>query len=346
MDSFKGNNFNLIRIYLSLSVFFFHSYELSHESGLMFLNRFFNGERAVQAFFIISGYLIIMSYHRSNSAKDFLLKRIRRVYPAYFVIILSCAILGCLISTLSATQYFTSIDFYKYIAANLCFLNFIQPSLPGVFNENIYTTINGSLWSLKIEVAYYLLAPLLIFLRGKINVHILYSIVFLSSVGYFIGMKYLYSIDHNEAYFFLSHQIPGQLFYFILGAWVVELEKKKWFIPVVKWLGIPSLLALFFPVSAALQSILIAIVVFFCAYIVPMIKYPYREQDISYGIYIYHFPIIQVLVYYQLYRPYPVMGLICSLIILLIISTLSWLFIEKPFIARKLNQKLAKQIQY
>ena len=337
----KNNNLNLIRIYLSLSVVLYHSYELSKNAGLGFLVKFFNGESAVEAFFIISGFLVMKSYYRSQSVKSFFIKRLKRIYPAYVTIILLCAILGVLVTTNTASRYFSSPDFYRYLFSNLFFLNFIHPDLPGVFANNPFTAVNGSLWTLKIEVGYYLLVPLIVMLRSKINTHLLYGMLFVLSLGYFMGMKHLYLSSGNNTYLFLSRQIPGQLFYFILGAWAVEWERTTVFANVISWFGIPAIIVLWFPMPAGIQCILQAIGVFFFAYIVPRVNYPYKDEDISYGLYIYHFPVIQVLVYYQLYDRSPFVGLALSLLTTIALAVLSWVFIEKTFIVKKWNGKLA-----
>ena len=329
------NNFNLVRICLSLCVVFFHCFELSQQPSLKFLAYLFNGERAVQAFFIISGYLIIKSYLRSGSSKEFFIKRIKRIYPAYFALIITCAVLGCIISTLSIAQYFSSAELYKYLLSNLFFLNFITPTLPGVFTENTYATINGSLWTLKIEVGFYLLVPLIIFLKEKVNKHFLYGFLFLSSIGYFLLMKYLYIHNSNDNYLFLSRQIPGQLFYFVLGGWMAELEKNQYFINIVKRAGSLCIVVLFFPLPILVQSILLALSVYFFAYSIPVINYPYRKEDVSFGLYIYHFPVIQILVFYKFYSNNPFVGLALSLCITFLLAILSWIFIEKPFIQKK-----------
>lgn len=331
----KGNNFNLIRIYLSLSVVFFHCYELSGELTLNFLTKYFNGEMAVQAFFIISGYLIMKSYHRSISVKEYFFKRLLRIYPAYVAVILLCAILGCFVTALSIPQYFTSPSLYKYLGANLLFLNFLQPALPGVFLNNLFTTVNGSLWTLKIEVAYYILVPIIVFLQKRINVHFLYGVLFFFSVIYFLFFKHFAVTLNNDLYLFLSRQIPGQLFYFIIGAWVCELEEKRWFFYFIKWAGIPAIVLLFFPLPIAFQCLLMAINVFFIANIVPTIKNPYRQHDISYGVYIFHFPVIQVLVFYGVFKSAPLSSVVYALIATIILSIICWLTIERPFILKK-----------
>lgn len=342
-DFTRNNNFNLLRIYLSLSVVFYHCYELSQKAALNFVNTWFNGERAVEAFFIISGYLIIKSYYRCASISEFLKKRILRIYPAYFVVIVLCVIAGAVFTTLPAAAYFTSAQLYKYIAVNVVFLNFLQPTLPGVFSNNFLSTVNGSLWTLKIEVAYYFLVPLIAVLRTKINVHLLYGLIFISSLIYFLGMKQLFSNTNNQMYLFLSRQITGQLFYFIAGAWLAELEKKSWFITIAKWAGIPCIIAIFFPFPISVECVLLAIAVYFCACIAPSINFRYKQHDISYGLYIYHFPVIQVLVSCGLYNSSVFLGFTYSVIITFLLAVFSWFFVERPFITKKKTEILIVQ---
>lgn len=339
VSSAGNNNFNLIRIGLSLSVVFYHIYELSGKQELAFLLRFFNGDTAVNAFFIISGFLITESCRRSHSTKEFFIKRVRRIYPAYLAVVLLCAAGGWVISSYSVGSYLTSPHLYKYILANIGFLNFIEPTLPGVFTGNIFEAVNGSLWTLKVEVAFYLLVPLIAWMRSKMNVHWLYALLFVSSVAYYIITRRLYFTYHYDILLFLSRQIPGQLFYFILGAWAAEIKNYKWFRPMLKWIGIPALIILWFPMTRILQSVLLAIAVFWGAYTVPVIKYTYKREDISYGIYIYHFPVIQVLVSGGFFRS-PFYGLVLTLVFTFILSVLSWIYIEKPFIAGRVNRKM------
>jgi len=114
----------------------------------------------------VSGFLIFMSYEKTHSTQRYFVKRARRIYPAYFFVITISVVAGLLLSDSSWADYF-SLQTLKYIAANLVFLNFLQPSLPGLFDGNIIQAVNGALWTLKIKVMFYLSVPLIVFAFGK-----------------------------------------------------------------------------------------------------------------------------------------------------------------------------------
>lgn len=133
------------------------------------LSSVFSAGVAVDSFFVISGFLIFMSYERSNSLKDYFAKRFRRIYPAYLTVIVICAILGLFFSSHSSLHQYYSIDWLKYFLSNLSFMNFLQPTLPGVFEENHMPLVNGSLWTIKAEVMFYLAVPLIFFFLSRYN---------------------------------------------------------------------------------------------------------------------------------------------------------------------------------
>src|SRR5690606_19253145 len=98
---------------------FSHSYLLLDKGEEEPLYRWVNGlyfsELGVYGFFVISGYLIYQSLERSSSVKSYLKKRIRRVFPALFVVVfLATFVLGSLRTTLPLSQYLSSSSTWLY----------------------------------------------------------------------------------------------------------------------------------------------------------------------------------------------------------------------------------------
>ena len=96
------------------------------------------------------------------------------------MVILVSAFLFSFISVNSFNDYFYNTQFWNYLLANLSFQNYIEPCLPGVFESNKICAINGALWTIKIEEAFYLLVPIFYwFVRvKKLNYYLLIIILF------------------------------------------------------------------------------------------------------------------------------------------------------------------------
>ncbi|MBD5408152.1 MAG: acyltransferase [Treponema sp.] len=158
----KENAFHFIRLACCLIVIYEHAAVLC-DAGIPCLN--LRG-MAVDVFFILSGFWVTLSYLKSSSAKGYALKRIRWIFPQYAATVVLCAVLLASFSSLELRAYFSSSGFWKYLAANLCTLNFLHPSLPGVFGD---VAVNGSLWTIKIELAFYVLLPAVIFFAHAVE---------------------------------------------------------------------------------------------------------------------------------------------------------------------------------
>lgn len=152
----KENGFHFVRLACCLIVMYEHAAVLGG-ADVPCLN--LRG-MAVDVFFILSGFWVTLSYLKSVSMKEYALKRIRRIFPQYAAVVVFGAVLLFSFSPLGIRAYFSSDGFWKYLAANLCTLNFLHPSLPGVFGD---VAVNGSLWTIKIEIAFYVLLPAVIF---------------------------------------------------------------------------------------------------------------------------------------------------------------------------------------
>lgn len=149
-DYFQTNNLDLMRLLLASAVFVHHLADVSKVDALepLHLSALF----AVQGFFVISGFLVAKSCESSRSIWSFYEKRIRRVYPAYaFVVIITFVLFYWLSSAEGFLEYLGS--GLRYLIAQLTFMGFAQHSIPGVFEGNPIQAVNGSLWTLKIELA-------------------------------------------------------------------------------------------------------------------------------------------------------------------------------------------------
>ncbi|MDQ6619088.1 MAG: acyltransferase, partial [Pseudomonadota bacterium] len=158
----RHNNLDLVRFIAAAMVLVSHSYTLTGRNGEPALFGYETiGGLAVAVFFVISGFLVTGSWLRSPSLRTFALKRALRIMPALVVVVtFSALVLGALLSPLPLGQYYVHPQTRDYFL-NLTFTE-LNYSLPAVFARNPFPhAVNGSLWTLPIEVSMYALLALL-----------------------------------------------------------------------------------------------------------------------------------------------------------------------------------------
>ncbi len=161
----KENAFNFLRLICCLIVIYEHSAILSGANLPVFNLR----GTAVNVFFILSGFWVTLSYLKSSSVKKYVLKRFKKIFPEYWLVVFASAVLLSFFSSLSFKEYFSDSGFYKYLLANVLTLNFVHPTLPGVFeNMALNGSVNGSLWTIKVELGFYIVLPFLIWILKKV----------------------------------------------------------------------------------------------------------------------------------------------------------------------------------
>lgn len=329
----KKNNFDLLRLLLALTVCLVHATELSGFEALRSVTGFLSSRIAVQAFFVVSGFLIVMSYERSSSLLSYTSKRIRRIYPAYFTVVLLSALGLALVSTQPLAEYF-SLSWVKYLLANLTFLNFVQSTLPGVFEANRMPAVNGALWTLKVEVMFYVSVPLLVFCRRRAPRLPLLLLVYALSVGYATFLLGAAAQTGNAFYEQLARQLPGQLCFFVAGAglfyYLPLFERRvKLFVTLA---ALVLLIDHWIPLPWLQPAALAVIVLFFGLFLYAGNFGKYG--DFSYGVYILHFPLIQLLLNAGWSAEHPWLFLATAVSLTFFGAVLMWNLVEKRFLLR------------
>ncbi|ADE13108.1 acyltransferase family protein [Sideroxydans lithotrophicus] len=330
----RVNNFDLLRFVFAFIVFLVHAYVLSGADSLSILSEIFSSEIAVKSFFVVSGFLIFMSYENSKDVGNYFSKRARRIYPAYIFVVVACAVLGMIFSKYSWHEYI-SLELAKYILANLVFLNFMHPSLPGVFEHNSLQAINGALWTLKIEVMFYLLVPVVVRAFRKYGRMKVIFLLYACSVIYSIYMEYMANKTGAGFYLELQRQLPGQLVYFIAGA--TSYYYFQHFAKYAPWLALLAVTA--FALKSwlpwiAVQPIALGVLVIYFACIFSYVGNFGKYGDFSYGVYIVHFPILQLLISFGLFNTHPWLMLLSAGFMVVTTAYFLWHFVEKRFLRK------------
>ncbi|MGD9784998.1 MAG: acyltransferase family protein [Hyphomicrobiaceae bacterium] len=329
------NSFGVLRLAMASAVVVSHSYWLATGIGgvtepVHAWTGYTLGQHAVQVFFFLSGILVAQSLVRGGVVR-FLLARGLRIFPGLAVcVLLTALLLGPLVSSLPAGDYFSSTLLPRYLAETLSLKTGLAP-LPGVFTENpVSGIVNSSLWTLKYEVVCYLALAVFggLALRiGRVRL-----------VGYGLLAAFLASILFARPE--LAEQ-SGQLdkvryFALFFGTGVLAFALRQYI--RVHWsLALTAVALLWLTNGMHLAEVGQAIGLgYLSIYAASFTFGPLRafanRDDLSYGVYIYGVPVGQTIC---LLAPGigPVALMAATLAACLVLALLSWRLIERPAMA-------------
>ena len=333
----RDNNFDFLRQFAAFLVIFGHSQSIV---GVPQYGLWGHGIATIGVliFFGLSGYLVTMSWIREPSYLSFFVKRSLRIFPALILcVLLSAFVLGTLLTTLPLSAYFDNAMFKLY------FNNVVlRPhyNLPGVFTGNIYpNAVNGSLWSLPVEYACYMLIALIAVGRERISA-IAVAIV---TLGLFVTWRWYTQVyDGAQIVIWASDlgHATSVMPFFMVSALLCILRDKiafRWDVALVFVLILMGLEHVWPVVAVNLVTWI------FVPYIVltigwastPVLRRFGRFGDPSYGMYLYGFPVQQTIVYLSNNQIGFVALTLWTTVSVVVLGLLSWRLLEKPALALK-----------
>jgi peptidoglycan/LPS O-acetylase OafA/YrhL len=291
-------SFDLLRLIAAVMVVFSHCFPLAGRPPLTIWGVEDFGALGVSIFFVISGYLVTASYLRDP--KTYLLKRVLRIEPALIVSLIVTVIALGFLTTAPGADYWPAAALYVIRNALLFPATY---ELPGLFEGNpVPGVVNGVLWTLRLEFAFYLVLMLV-----RANPRLILAGAVACAVTY-LGLQMMVpdwaDARPSRVVFLIARN--GFLFFAGSAMWVYRPKLAKW---------LPELSVVAFPFAGPLAL---------PTAVIGLARPGKLPADLSYGLYIYAFPVQQVLA----------MGgqlnVVTALAATLPFAALSWFLVEKP----------------
>lgn len=265
-----------------------------------------SGFLGVDVFFVVSGFLMAILY-KQGEAKKFLERRAKRLLPAYFTTIIATLTASLFIVFPSELHQVTTQTIYSLLFSNNI----------GFWMQNSYFSKSDfnpllHLWSLGVEIQFYLIVPLLVWFFRKSKIFL-----FLAFFGSISACIYMVGISPKTSFFMM----PLRMWEFLIGFIVVYFLTNNGNIKYkdLSWLGCIGLVVLsiipFVSVNGETLNRLEAHPSFYALFVcmatclVLGFGLPKTIQnniigrvfskigDYSYSIYLVHFPIIVLYLY-------------------------------------------------
>ena len=331
-----SNNFDFLRFLFASLVIFSHSFVLTGngEDPLSQVTRgqTYLGEISVDGFFAISGFLITASWLRGRKVWSYFKKRVLRIYPGFLVACLICAFLVGPLGADSAVSYFREFSAFSFMRHALLLDKLELP--PSFLHNPIPYQVNGSLWTIKIEFECYVLVALLGIVgafQRRIAALILLA---LGSIAFGVYAIQPSAISHFPET--VSQHL--RFFNYFLAGMVCFLYRDRIAYHPPLLVG-AILLLIVATLLNKLQVIMMLPLVYLLMYAAfsqsTVISGFGRKRDLSYGLYLYAWPVQQMLAthFRGAFAPYSLF--LTAFPLTLICAWASWCFVEKPCLSLK-----------
>jgi peptidoglycan/LPS O-acetylase OafA/YrhL len=333
----RNNNLEWLRLIFAAQVVLAHT---AHHMGLAIpgaLGRF----PGVPAFFFVSGFLIYASYLNSPGRRYFE-NRFLRLYPGLVFVTLGGAVV-----TLIAHGWgdlFNNVT--SYAIWFLAQTTLGQAYNPALFRDVGVGVVNGSLWTITTEILFYFFVPIIVWLERRFRFTVIIFLA-LSFVLYVVGpLVFTKAIYRDKTLYDVIALTPlAWGWMFATGILAVKHfnHVQRW-LSHMPWVVVPMAAMIYFGDGVLFGSsgnrlglayfVCYAGLVLWFSFGVPFVRMSF---DISYGSYVWHMPIINLLLVLGMPSAPLAVGLTFA------VAALSWLFVEKP--ALKLKRQSLKPVQ-
>jgi peptidoglycan/LPS O-acetylase OafA/YrhL len=299
----RARGMDVLRLAAASLVIVAHSYNLTnHQEPLRRFGGPDFGDIAVAVFFAISGFLVTASWISDSRLHSFVMRRALRILPGLWAMLLVTVAAGLMVTALPVTSYLTSLDTWRYPLERAVVFS-TRPSLPGVFTTNPYgSAVNGSLWTLPVEVTAYV-ATLLLGVTGLLARR--RGLVLVATVTLLVFQEtFLPAADAFDA------SSPGTVLHWLVhfgvfyavGALLFLYRERIPLSFIAAGVGLALWLASFDTgVETIVGQVTLPYAVLVFGYRAPEVvdRVMRRIGDLSYGTYIYAFPVQQMIIHYD-----------------------------------------------
>lgn len=343
------NNFDLVRLFAALQVAITHAFVIMQVPGFFarIVQSVLSLFPGVPIFFVVSGFLISKSYEHSDSLRNYFRNRCLRIYPGLWVcLVVTVGVL--LIAGITVLGTISTRHWLLWWAAQMTVFQNYSPGLqwppsPGGPGPN------ASLWTIPIELEFYVLLPAIYAVlrlrkrRGNISLLALFA----ASAALDLGLVYADKGFHNQMpYKYLGVTVAPFLWMFLVGVlaqrnWntlrsVLAGRAHWWLLGYLLLCAVAIRLRIGVGSNAITPIFLLPLagLVISGATSAPWLAdQVLRHQDISYGTYIYHALVINLMVRFGFVGS--AFSALTAIAVSLVLAALSWGLVEKPFLRHK-----------
>ena len=355
----RENNFDVVRLFAALQVctgHIFLFFNLTEQSGWFSkIMMYFPG---VIIFFAISGFLVTASWCRSRSVKHYVRNRFVRIFPALFV----CFVVLQLVLVIFGHIGWSSLgdgQMWMYWLGQLSLGQFFTPDSLRGFGVGVPNT---SLWTIPVEIEFYILLPLLFVLMAKVKVRT--KLLIIAAVSIIVNillvhsgftanvstnatdlMNKMGSGNYELIFRLIKVTVAPYLYCFLLGSLLyLHWDRvKRFFVnKALYWLAIYAAVILLFDNGpgyeisswgSIISNLLLGCIAISAAFSFGRLYRILYGFDISYGIYIIHMIVVNI--FLELGYGCTLLHAAAALTITIILSLLLYKYVERPSLRLK-----------